>query len=151
MPAISAENHETERGTLKNVARLRAKTRLFTVLVVVSNVTGNSALTHGMKQLGDIGNSPFALIGALFHPWVALGVALLILWTLAHMALLSWADLSYVLPVTAIGYVLTAFSGEYLLGETVTMEHWAGIFLITVGVTLVGLTSPATSAEQAPS
>jgi len=131
-------------------ARLRAKTRLFTAIVVVSNVAGNSALTHGMKQLGDIGNSPLALIGALFHPWVALGVALLILWTLTHMALLSWADLSYVLPVTAIGYVLTALSGEYLLGETVTMEHWVGILLITAGVTLVGLTAPATATEHIP-
>jgi uncharacterized membrane protein len=131
-------------------ARLRAKTRLFTGLVVVSNVTGNSALTHGMKQLGDIGNSPLALIGALFHPWVALGVALLILWTLTHMALLSWADLSYVLPVTAIGYVLTALSGQFLLGETVSIAHWCGILLITAGVTLVGLTAPATTAEQVP-
>ena len=119
--------------------------------MVVSNVAGNSALTHGMKQLGDIGNSPLALIGALFHPWVAIGVALLILWTLIHMALLSWADLSYVLPVTAIGYVLTALSGQYLLGETVTASHWAGILLITAGVTLVGMTSPTTAPEQIPS
>jgi uncharacterized membrane protein len=129
-------------------ARLRAKTRLFTVIVVLSNVAGNSALTHGMKKLGDIGNSPLALIGALFHPWVALGVALLIVWTLSHMALLSWADLSYVLPVTAIGYVLTALSGEFVLGETVTPGHWLGILLITAGVTLVGMTAPATSATE---
>ncbi len=122
-----------------------SKTRLFIALVVVSNIAGNSALAHGMKQLGDIGNSPFALIGALFHPWVALGVALLILWTLANMALLSWADLSYVLPVTAIGYVLTALSGKYLLGETITLEHWAGIVLITAGVILVGVTAPGTT------
>jgi len=87
---------------LRRMPATSSKTRLFVALVVVSNVAGNSALTHGMKQLGDIGNSPLALIGALFHPWVALGVALLILWTLANMALLSWADLSYVLPVTAI-------------------------------------------------
>ena len=143
MPATSC--------TIRDSARLSAKTRLFTAIVVVSNVTGNSALTHGMKQLGDIGNSPLALIGALFHPWVALGVALLILWTLTHMALLSWADLSYVLPVTAIGYVLTALSGEFLLGETITMGHWAGILLITAGVTLVGVTRPATTMEQTPS
>lgn len=142
MPATS--------GAIGDTARLRAKTRLFTGIVVVSNVSGNSALTHGMKQLGDIGNSPLALIGALFHPWVALGVALLILWTLTMMALLSWADLSYVLPVTAIGYVLTALSGKYLLRETVTMERWAGILLITAGVILVGMTAPATTAERTP-
>jgi drug/metabolite transporter (DMT)-like permease len=125
--------------------RITAKTRAFTALVVVSNVAGNSALTHGMHQLGDIGYSPLALIGALFHPWVALGVALLILWTLSHMALLSWADLSYVLPVTAIGYILTALSGRFVLGEAVSPARWAGILLITAGVTLVGTTSPSTT------
>lgn len=131
-------------------ARLRAKTRLFTAIVVVTNVSGNSALTHGMHSLGDIGNSPLALIGALFHPWVALGVALLIVWTFTYMALLSWADLSYVLPVTAIGYVLTALSGIFVLGETVPLSHWLGILLIAAGATLVGLTSPTTVMENPP-
>ena len=46
--------------------RITAKTRYFTLLVIISNVTGNSALTHGMRQLGGIGDSPLALIGALF-------------------------------------------------------------------------------------
>jgi drug/metabolite transporter (DMT)-like permease len=141
----------TEAARLQNeAARLKKKTRLFTAIVVGSNVAGNSALTHGMKLLGDIGNSPLALIAALFHPWVALGVALLIVWTLAHMAMLSWADLSYVLPVTAIGYILTALSGEFLLGETVTLTNWGGILLITAGVTLVGLTAPVTTSDKAP-
>jgi uncharacterized membrane protein len=124
--------------------RVTNKTRFFTGLVIVTNLVGNSSLTYGMQQLGEIGYSPLSLIGALFHPWVALGVALLILWTLSHMALLSWADLSYVLPVTAIGYVLTALSGKFVLGETVSFARWAGIALITVGVTLVGLTAPST-------
>jgi uncharacterized membrane protein len=150
MPAISTTNPESACDLGRDAARLRVKTRLFTAIVIVSNVSGNSALAHGMKRLGDIGNSPLALIGALFHPWVALGVALLILWTLTMMALLSWADLSYVLPVTAIGYVITALSGKYLLGETIPIEHWAGILLITCGVTLVGLTRPATTAEHVP-
>src|SRR2546430_14765700 len=103
--------------TSRDPAILRKKTRLFTAIVVISNVAGNSSLTKGMQQVGDPGFSFFALLGALFNPWVALGVALLVLWTLSHMALLSWADLSYVLPVTAIAYVLTALSGEFFLGE----------------------------------
>ncbi len=84
---------------------------------------------------------PAGLIAALFHPWVALGVGLLILWTLTHMALLSWADLSYVMPVTAVSYVVTALSARFFLGETVSPMRWAGIVLITSGVTLVGRTA----------
>jgi len=127
------------------VTDVRRKTQLFAFISVLSNVAGNSALTHGMQQLGPIGNSPLDLIGALFHFWVALGVTGLIVWTFAHMALLSWADLSYVMPVTAIGYVVTAFAGKFFLGETVSPVRWAGIVLITAGVTLVGRTSPASA------
>jgi drug/metabolite transporter (DMT)-like permease len=130
----------TARGTPPD---LHAKTRFFTVLTVLANVAGNSALTKGMRQIGDPGSTPVALIGALFHPWVALGVALLIVWTLTHMALLSWADLSYVLPATAFGYVLTELSGKFLLGEFVSVQRWIGVILITIGVTLVGRTPPS--------
>ena len=129
---------------------LHAKTRFWAVISVLSNVAGNSALTHGMQQLSHVGNTPLALIAALFHPWVALGVALLIVWTFAHMALLSWADLSYVMPVTAIGYVVTAFADKFFLGEIVSPARWAGIVLITAGVTLVGRTAPASPLDGNP-
>ena len=129
---------------------LHAKTRLWAVISVLSNVAGNSALTHGMHELPHVGNTPVALIAALFHPWVAMGVALLIVWTFAHMALLSWADLSYVMPVTAIGYVVTAFAGKFFLGEMVSPARWAGIVLITAGVTLVGRTAPASALQSKP-
>jgi drug/metabolite transporter (DMT)-like permease len=133
MPGISAPS-ELHAGLLN-------KTRLFTILTILSNVAGNSALTKGMQQLGEVGNTPLALIAALFHPWVALGVALLIVWTLTHMALLSWADLSYVMPVTAIGYVVTAFAARFLLAEAISPARWTGIVLVTAGVMLVGRTA----------
>ena len=138
MPATEAAASQTS----PPIRSLHAKTALWAAISVVSNVAGNSALTHGMHELGPIGSTPVVLIGALFHPWVAIGVALLIVWTLAHMALLSWADLSYVMPVTAIGYVVTAFAGKFFLGETVSLARWIGIVLITAGVTLVGRTRP---------
>ena len=72
---------------------------------------------------------------------MALGVVLLIVWMLSHMTLLSWADLSYVLPVTSIGYVLAALAGWHFLGEQIQLTRWAGIALITLGVTLVGRTA----------
>jgi drug/metabolite transporter (DMT)-like permease len=124
---------------------LKRKTQLFAILSVVSNVAGNSALTHGMMHVGRAGDTPVGLFFALFHPWVALGVLLLIVWTLSHMALLSWADLSYVMPVTAIGYVVTAFAGRFVLGELVSPMRWGGILLITIGVVLVGRTAPASA------
>lgn len=123
---------------------LSTKTRLFAAFTILSNVAGNSFLTYGMQRLGDVGNSPLGLIAALFHPFVALGVVLLIVWTLTHMALLSWADLSYVMPVTALSYVVTAFAARIFLGEVVSPARWIGIVLVTAGVTLVGRSAAST-------
>jgi drug/metabolite transporter (DMT)-like permease len=123
-------------------APLQFKTRVFTVVVVLSNVLGNLFMTFGLRRLPRlVSASPVAYIEALFDPWVALGVALLIVWLLSHMTLLSWADLSYVLPVTSVGYVLNALMGHTFLNEQVTWTRWAGIALIMAGVALVGRTS----------
>jgi uncharacterized membrane protein len=117
------------------------KTRVFTILVVVSNVAGNYLLSVGLRQVGSlIGKSPLAYIAALFNGWVAAGVALLIVWMFSQLALLSWADLSYVMPVTSIGYVLAAVVGRVFLHETVSWQRWAGIWLIVLGVLLVSRT-----------
>jgi uncharacterized membrane protein len=131
------------------VKALQLKTRIFTTIVVVTNVLGNSFLSRGMQSVGELLSlSPLPYIRALFNPWVALGVSLLIVWLLSHMALLSWADLSYVLPVTSIAYVLVALVGRFLLHEHVSPARWVGITLIMAGVTLVGHTAPRTHTPQ---
>lgn len=126
------------------------KTRIFTALAVLSNVLGNFFLTWGMRHVGGVVSlSPLPYIAALFNPWVALGVSLLIVWLFSQMALLSWADLSYVLPVTSIGYVLVALVGRFFLHEQITPGRWIGIALITTGVTLVSRTEPRAKAAVA--
>lgn len=123
---------------------LAVKTRLTVAVVVLSNALGSFFMGWGVKHQppsqGFLGP-----ILTLFNPWVALGVSLLILWMLSRMALLSWADLSYVLPVTSLGYVLTAILGHTFLGEQVSPQRWAGTFLIVAGTALVGLTAPSTT------
>ncbi len=129
----------------KDSAHLRFKTRVFAVLVILSNVLGNFSLSWGLRRVGRLVSlSPLAYIEALFDPWVALGVVLLIVWLLSHMTLLSWADLSYVLPVTSVGYVLVALVGKYFLNEQITVARWTGILLIVTGVALVSRTSVRT-------
>src|SRR5215831_16198337 len=102
-------------------ARLRWKTWVCAVIVVLSNVFGNFFMKRGIP--GPL-ESPLDYITVLFRPYVALGVGLMILWTLSRMALLSWADLSYVLPVTAIGYALVAIVGRVLLDEQISAKRW---------------------------
>lgn len=126
--------------------RLRIKTWICASVVVLCNVWGNFFLKRGIPA--DL-PTPLSYITALFEPWAALGVILLIVWLISRMTLLSWADLSYVLPVTSIGYVLVALAGKVLLHEQVTEKRWAGILLIVLGVALVsGGTSPQTERES---
>jgi uncharacterized membrane protein len=132
---------------LKNNQRgLRRKSILFALISIACNVSGNVLLTHGMHQIGPtVSLSPLAYLRLLGNPWVDSGIALLTMWLLANLALLSWADLSYVLPITAGGYALSAILGWAALGEKVSIPHWTGIGLITIGAILVGRTPPHTT------
>jgi drug/metabolite transporter (DMT)-like permease len=117
------------------------KTRLFAAIVILSNTLGNFFIARGMRGLAVPADSALHMLLAIFTPWVALGIALLILWLLSRMVLLSWADLSYVLPVTSLGYVANALMGHFFLGEHITMARWSGTLLIVAGTVLVGMGS----------
>jgi uncharacterized membrane protein len=129
---------------------LHLKTVVLTLVLIFANVAGNFSLTWGMRRTGPgVLASPLGYITALFDPWVALGVCLLLVWMFSQMALLSWADLSYVLPVTSAGYVLAAIAGRLFLEERISTARWIGVALIMTGVVLVGRTAHNTTVEDA--
>lgn len=118
-------------------------------MVVLANSFGNVALGYGMRSI-ETGSSYSpedvlaAVAGGLPSPWTILGIALLALFFAAHTLLLSWADLSWVLLVTSVGYVLTAALGAFLLDEPVTPLRWVGVLLISCGVVVAGSTPVST-------
>ena len=119
------------------------KNHLFVWLAVIANTVGNFLLSVGMHhvQISPTA-SPLEYLRMFANPWIDAGVLLLIIWLASQLSLLSWADLSYVLPVTSASYVLTAILGHVLLHEFVSLARWSGIFVISIGVTLVMGTSP---------
>ncbi len=80
---------------------------------------------------------PATLVAAVFTPWIAAGIALLIGFFASYLTALSWADLTFVLPATAFGNVIVALSLQFWLHEPISVERWAGIVLITLGVGFV--------------
>jgi uncharacterized membrane protein len=129
--------------------RSKLKNRIFITLLVVSNTLGNLFLGLGMKEMPD-----FESVSILNYTWAFLsnarilgGILLLIVWMLAQLSMFSWADLSYVLPVTASAYVLTAVLGKFFLSESISIARWAGIVLISLGVVLVTETPPWTHSQ----
>jgi drug/metabolite transporter (DMT)-like permease len=103
--------------------------------VTVFAAAGDSMLSHGMKQTGNISlNHLQGVIFAILNPWVAIGILLLLAFFATYMTALSWADLTYVLPATSLGYVLLALVAKFLLHEHISPLRWLGIALITGGV-----------------
>ena len=117
------------------------RAQALTAFVVLTNVAGNALLSSGVKTASGAG-------ALLLSPVFLAGVALLALWTISRTALMSWADLSYVLPVTAVGYVLTTAAGAWLLEEQVSLVRWAATGLIVAGTILAGTTRPKTVPER---
>lgn len=107
-------------------------------LIVLCSTGGDFFLKVGMNQVGHIAwTDPVSLITALFNPWVALGTVVLIIFFVALMDALSWADLTYVMPATALGYVMTALVSAIILHEHVSAYRWAGVVLISLAVGVV--------------
>jgi len=118
------------------------KTYSILLFFLALKAAGNSAMAWGMKQVPErMSMNPALYLRAMLNPFVAMGIAALILALLTRMALLSLADLSFVLPVTAVGYVISVYLGKALLNETVTRQRWLGTLLIFAGAILVGSTS----------
>jgi drug/metabolite transporter (DMT)-like permease len=115
----------------------------FRKYVVLAGVTvcaaiGDSLLSRGMKEIGSISLHHLpAVILAVANPWVALGILFLLGFFASYMTALSWADLTYVLPATSLGYVLLALIAKFLLHEQISVTRWLGILLISAGVGFV--------------
>jgi drug/metabolite transporter (DMT)-like permease len=121
---------------------LSSRQYLILGLVAVCAPLGDSCLARGMTAMPSISLAhPHALLGALlaavFTPWIAAGIALLIGFFASYLTALSWADLTFVLPATAFGNVIVALLSRFWLHEAISPERWAGIALITLGVSFV--------------
>jgi drug/metabolite transporter (DMT)-like permease len=116
---------------------------LFVVMMTAS--VGDTLLSHGMSQVGTIDTRHLGrLLTALENGWVLVGVLCLIGFFASYLTALSWADLTFVLPSTAFGYVVVAFLGHFWLHEHISIYRWAGIFLIVGGVGFVANGPPLT-------
>jgi uncharacterized membrane protein len=125
--------------------------RLLTLVIILKPVS-NVLLAYGVHHFpSHLAWNPLLYAEAVFDPFVAAGVLMQIWWLLSRMALLSFADLSFVVPVTAAGYMLSSLLGKFFLHEILTPSRWMGIVLICIGSALAGGDRQNTTAGQARS
>jgi uncharacterized membrane protein len=118
------------------------------VLVLIAGLlggTGHVLLSKGMKTIGDLTEAPAARVGGMVgrtvsNPWVLTGVVLQASFFFLYLTLLSRADVSKILPMTAFDYIVVALLAQMFLAEPVTAARWTGIGFIVLGVFLVSRT-----------
>ena len=122
------------------------KTAIVVALAVLAQAIGNTFLSKGMKAIAAMpafadGFSPMMIVCALQSPLIWAGIVLLLVFFACFLSALSWADLSFVLPATASGYILNVFLASRFLGEPVSPARWLGSVLIVGGIALVSWSS----------
>jgi drug/metabolite transporter (DMT)-like permease len=118
------------------------------VLVLIAGLlggTGHVMLSKGMKTIGDLTEADVSVVGGMVgrvisNPWVLLGVALQAGFFFMYLTLLSRADVSKILPMTAFDYIVVALLAQLVLAEPVTPARWTGIGFIVLGVFMVSRT-----------
>jgi uncharacterized membrane protein len=111
-------------------------------VIIFGGTGGELAVTHTMKQIGEVQSFTPAnllrVVGRAFRVgWMWLGLSLMAVSFFALLMLLSWENVSLVVPLTALSYVVGAFGGKFLLGEHIEARRWIGVVLVCLGVLLV--------------
>jgi drug/metabolite transporter (DMT)-like permease len=120
--------------------RLSPQRYLILLAVMLTASVGDTLLSHGMKQIGPVSVGHLGLLlAAMRNPWVIAGILCLLGFFASYLTALSWADLTFVLPATAFGYVVVLLLAKFWLHEpgASSLYRWAGIVLIVCGVGFV--------------
>jgi len=117
---------------------------VFLSFLIFGSTGGEIAITRGMKATGEPERlRPRELLRflrkALCNGWFWAGIPLMALSFYSLLLLLSWAPISFVIPASALSYVVGTFGAKYILGEDVSVARWMGVVLVCAGVALVAL------------
>jgi len=117
---------------------------IFLGFLIFGSTGGEIAITRGMKATGEPERlRPRELLRflrkALRNGWFWAGIPLMALSFYSLLLLLSWAPISFVIPASALSYVVGTFGAKYILDEEVSFARWTGVVLVCAGVALVAL------------
>jgi multidrug transporter EmrE-like cation transporter len=130
----------------------QTKTYVLLILLVLLGSVGNTLLSKGMRDAGDLDISHFSSLVAgavrvLTSGTIWIGIAMMLAFMVCHMLVLSWADYSFVMPFSAVAYALVPLLAYLFLHEQVSTARWIGIVLIVFGVVLINRTPHRTTPQ----
>jgi drug/metabolite transporter (DMT)-like permease len=132
---------------------LHLKTYVLILFIILFAPLGNVLLSRGMKNVGAIvwqnpADFPHVFVQVFSSPFIWMGIGFLLLFFIAYLLVLSWADYSFVQPASATSYGVVAILGHFALREPVSPTRWIGILVICLGVLVVGNTHPRTTEHK---
>lgn len=115
---------------------------LLLATLVCASTGGEIAITYGMKATGEparLRPKPLLIFlgRALRNGWFWTGVPLMALSFYVLLVLLSWQPISFVIPASALSYVVGTLGAKYILLEQISTARWTGVVLVCAGVALV--------------
>jgi drug/metabolite transporter (DMT)-like permease len=132
-------------------------TKILAILIagLVCEAIGVVFLSKGLKQIGEVKQVNAAEIwravkAGVTNPNILIGVALEAAFFVALLVLLSRSDVSFIWPLTAMGFVLTTLTAKFLLQEEIPPMRWLGVLLIMLGAGLITWTEKAKERQAKP-
>ena len=119
------------------------KTALLLTSLILCSSLGEILSAKGMQQIGAVAFEPRALLAAIWrmmrNPFLLAGVTSLAASFFSFISLLSYADLSFVVPLTAVSYLTNTLGAKLFLRERIARERWLGTLLVMAGVVIISL------------
>ncbi len=111
-------------------------------IVVAATALGETLEAIGMRRHGEIRDFRPGAVGRAMaalarNRFVIAAVAAMAIAFFANLGLLSAAELSFAVPVTAAACALETALAKYVLKEQVNWLRWVGAALVICGVALV--------------
>lgn len=128
---------------------------LVLLIALVFEAIGVVFLNQGLKQIGDVPKVTTremvrVVQRGVTNPNVLLGVFFEALFFAGLLILMSRSDVSFLWPLTSLGFVLTTLAAKFILHEQVPGLRWGGVLLIMLGAALITWSEQAKESPPPP-
>ncbi|MBM3540485.1 MAG: hypothetical protein FJX51_00430 [Alphaproteobacteria bacterium] len=129
-------------------------TLILLLVAVLVQAAGNAFISLGMKEIGaaNLGMADWWILlrMGMTSAWLWAGVVCLLGFVALFAIVLSWADLSFAMPIVSIEVVMNVAVAAAFLGEEVSLARWCGVGLVAAGVALVAGSAGRGRKDAAP-
>lgn len=120
------------------------KTYIVLFLAALSGAIGETFFSYGMRRFGEMDwSNPSRWLDLLLvvatNSYILIGVVFAAGFFFLYLAALSWVDLSFAMPMTAMSFIFATIFARFALGEQVSWNRWLGTLIVVAGIALVAL------------